>query len=81
MDMGGSASMGPLSPNGADFSNETQAMAFLADMLDDDELRIIGNDYARYFWYGIAAAIAVATIANILRRLTLHMRYVQYARQ
>ena len=80
--MGGSGSgMQPLSPDGVDFSNITQATNFLAEILDDDELKIIGNAYARYFWYGMALVIGIASIFNYLRWGTLEFRLRQAARK
>lgn len=66
--------MGALSPKGVDFSNITQASEFLEVLLNDDELKIIGNAYAQYFWYGIAVAVAVAAAFNFTRWLTLRLR-------
>lgn len=65
---------GPLSPDGVDFSNATQAQDFLSQILDDDELKIIGNAYARYFWYGIVVTIGVAAIFHWTYWLTLKLR-------
>lgn len=66
--------MGSLSAAGVDFSNRTQMAAFLDDMLNDDQLKHLGNDYARYFWYGVVVVIGLATIMNIIQRATLKMR-------
>lgn len=71
---GGGMSMGGLSPAGVDFSNETQAFDFLAEILNDDELKVIGNAHARYFWYGIAAVVGLACLVNLARIVTLRMR-------
>ena len=77
MDMnGGTSSSTPLEPDGIDFSNQTQAADFLDAILDDDELKVISNAYARYFWYGLAVAIGVATFFNLVRWITLRMRSV-----
>lgn len=65
---------GPLKPNGVDFSNETQVAEFMDELLNDDELKIIGNTYALYFWYGIAVVVGLATITNLVRLLTLRIR-------
>ena len=67
---------GPLEPTGVDFSNQTQAQAFLSAILNDDELKVIGNDYARYFWYGVAVVVGFWAIVNLIRVLTLRARYV-----
>lgn len=83
MHMGGdSASAVPaLSADGVDFSNSTQAAEFLEDLLNDDELKIIGNKYATYFWYGVIVAIGIATLANFLQWLTLQLRLRAAARR
>lgn len=75
MSMNGGGSMGPLSPKGVDFSNTTQASDFLGAILDDDELKIIGNRYAVYFWYGVAVAVAIGMVFDFTRWLTLKLRY------
>ena len=75
MDMGdGGGGSGPLSSKGVDFSNETQAAEFLEALLNDDELKIIGSAYARYFWYGVAVAVAVAATVNLVQITTLRSR-------
>ena len=75
MQMNGGGSMGPLSPEGVDFSNITQASDFLDDILNDDELKVIGNAHARYFWYGIAVAIGIGALCNFIRWVTLRLRF------
>ena len=60
---------------GVDFSNDTQAMDFLGEILDDSDLQISGNAFARYFWYGVVVVIAIAAIFNIVQRTTLRFRY------
>ena len=72
----GAGSDGPLSPKGIDFSNETQAAEFLEELLNDDQLKIIGNAYARYFWYCIAVVVGLALLFNIIRQATLQRRYI-----
>lgn len=75
MDMGGGGGgSGPLSSKGVDFSNETQAAEFLEALLNDDELKIVGSAYARYFWYGVAVAVAIAAIVNLVQIMTLRSR-------
>lgn len=75
MGMGGrDGGTGVLTTKGVDFSNETQAAEFLEALLNDDELKVIGSAYARYFWYGIAVAVAIATIVNLIRIATLRVR-------
>lgn len=67
MDMSsGAPSFTPLNDSGIDFSNETQAFNFLQDILDDSYLQIIGNRYARYFWYGIVVLISIVAIYNLM---------------
>ncbi|EME83283.1 uncharacterized protein MYCFIDRAFT_203575 [Pseudocercospora fijiensis CIRAD86] len=82
MEMGGSSSssMTPLSADGVDFSNGTQAMDFLSDLLDDTYLKIDGANYAKYFWYGIVVVVGIATLFNFARWLTLHQRLRAAAR-
>ena len=77
MDMGGGdSSSGPLSATGVDFSDPDQASEFLEALLNDDQLKVIGNAYARYFWYGVIVVIGIASLFKIARWLTLQMRYV-----
>ena len=40
-------------------------MNFLMALLDDSELKIVGNKYAMYFWFGVVALIVVATLLNV----------------
>lgn len=75
MSMGdGDMSSGPLSPAGVNFSDPDQAADFLEDLLNDDQLKVIGNAYARYFWYGAILVIGIASIFHWTRYLTLQMR-------
>ncbi|OJJ46062.1 hypothetical protein ASPZODRAFT_2049685 [Penicilliopsis zonata CBS 506.65] len=66
MDMSSGSSDGPLTDSGVDFSNYTQRLDFLADILDDTQLQVQGNAAARRFWYGIVAVIGVATLCNVV---------------
>jgi hypothetical protein len=66
----------PLYATGYDLSNETQAMIFLSMVLDDSILQVWGNDYARYFWYGIVTVIGLVAIHNLLWRANLKLRYL-----
>ena len=50
-------------------------MDFLEQLLDDSDLQISGNALARYFWYGIVLAVAIAAIFNIVQKTTLRLRY------
>ena len=70
-------SFSPLNSSGIDFGNETQAMDFLGEILDDTELQIDGNTFARYFWYGVVVVIGIAAVCNIIQRSTLQVRCVQ----
>jgi ferric-chelate reductase len=72
--MSGMGGGGSLNASGVDFSNRTQAMAFLAAMLDDSVFQVDGNTYARSFWYGVVVVIGLAGMANAISRATLHMR-------
>ena len=63
-----------LNPSDLDFSNETQVMDFLEELLDDSHLQIAGNAFARYFWYGVVVIIAIAAVFNIIQTLTLRLR-------
>ena len=79
--MGGSASSAPLNASGVDFSNETQAMDFLGEILDDTVFQIDGNRHARYFWYAIVVVIGIASICNVLQTAKLRARYASTAYQ
>lgn len=70
--------MGTMASNdtGVGFSNETQSMDFLAEILDDTKFQVDGNAFARYFWYGIVVVIGIAAIINIIQRTIFRMRYV-----
>ena len=77
MDMGGGDGMDmPLNDTGVDFTNTTQAEDFLSEILDDTEFQVIGNAYARYFWYGVVVLIGICAIFNMIQKTTLRMRYV-----
>ena len=64
-----------LNASAVDFANDTQAMDFLAEILDDSDLQISGNAFARYFWYGVVTVIAIATLCNVVQKTTLRLRY------
>ena len=64
-----------LNATGVDFSNETQAMDFLSSMLDDTYFQVVGNEYARNFWYGIVVVIGIAAVYNAVWRITLQSRW------
>ena len=71
----GGSSPGILNATGVDFSKDTQAMDFLGQMLNDRYFQVVGNEYARYFWYGILVAIGVAAVYNAVWRRTLQTRW------
>jgi ferric-chelate reductase len=82
MDMGdsmpmgdGSSDMPPLNASGVDFSNSTQAAAFLGEILDDTVLQVDGNLHARYFWYGVCAVIVIGAFCNLSQKGTSILRY------
>jgi ferric-chelate reductase len=72
--MGSSTSSGPLTAAGVDLKNETQAFDFMQEILDDSVLGVVGNQYARYFWYGIVVVIGIGTIFNVVERAILQTR-------
>lgn len=76
MGSGGSGGSGfvPLNASGVDFANETQAFDFLQDILDDSYLQVVGNQYARYFWYGIVVVLGLATACNVVWKTMLQIR-------
>jgi ferric-chelate reductase len=69
-------SPGPLNDTGVDFSNETQAANFLSEILDDSDLQITANQYARDFWYGAVVFIAIFALFNIIQATTVRLRHV-----
>ncbi|KAK3112317.1 ferric-chelate reductase Frp1 [Teratosphaeriaceae sp. CCFEE 6253] len=77
--MGGD-STGPLSASGVDFSDPDQAGEFLQALLNDDELKVIGNAYARYFWYGVVVVVGIGAIYHWTTKYMLHMRLRAAAR-
>ena len=50
-------------------------MDFLDKILDDSDLQVSGNAFARYFWYGIVLVIAIAAIFNMVQKTNLQLRY------
>ncbi|UKZ82761.1 hypothetical protein TrVFT333_010557 [Trichoderma virens FT-333] len=82
MDMGSDSpsSSAALTPAGVDFSNETQAFDFLQEILDDSILGAVGNQYARYFWYGVVVVIGMASFCNLVQSCVLRMRLRRSAR-
>ncbi|KAM3425707.1 hypothetical protein BST61_g7643 [Cercospora zeina] len=81
MDMSSSPSIEPLSAEGVDFSNRTQASAFLQDLLDDTHLKFNGAIFAKYFWYGVVVFVGVAMLVKCMRWLTLQSRLREAARR
>lgn len=80
MGTGGDGFSVPLNASGVDFSNETQALNFLGEMLDDTVFQVDGNAFARYFWYGMVVFIGIAGICNVTWRVTLKLRCVLESR-
>lgn len=79
MTMAGSApssTADALSTAGLDMSNVTVQSDFLAQLLDDTELQVIANSYARRFWYGVVVVIGLAGLFNIIMRARSHSRQV-----
>jgi ferric-chelate reductase len=76
MDMGSDSAPAPLNDTGVDFSNETQAMDFLGEILDDSYFQPQSIQFSQYFWYGVVAVIFVAAIVNINHRLIAKSRCV-----
>ena len=72
----GDGSSTALNASGIDLSNDTQAMDFLGEILDDTQLQIAGNAFARYFWYGTVVLIGIAAMINVIQKLLLHLRFV-----
>ena len=72
--MGGDSSSAPLNATGVDFSDPDQAADFLSALLDDDQLKAVGNAYARYFNYGLAVVVGLATLFRLARWLLLKSR-------
>lgn len=72
----GDDSSSALNSSGVDFSNDTQAMDFLGEILDDSDLQISGNAFARHFWYGVVIVIGIAAIFNMVQMAILKLRYL-----
>lgn len=68
----------PLNSSAVDFSNATQAFNFLQEILDDSVFQVTGNQYARYFWYGVVVVIGIAGIINVVETVTLKNRLVSW---
>ncbi|KAE9378406.1 ferric reductase-like protein like transmembrane component [Stipitochalara longipes BDJ] len=52
----------PLSTADLRMGNESAQMNFLMALLDDTELQVISNSYARRFWYGVVVVIGLAAL-------------------
>ena len=74
MMMGGAQTDSPLNASGIDFSNSTEASMFLGEILDDSQLQIDGNMYARNFWYGVCAVNGICAFFNCAQKTTFKMR-------
>lgn len=76
MTMGGALDGSPLNATGVDLTNSTQAADFLGEVLDDTQLQVDGNMYARDFWYGVVVVIGFFAISNMAQKITMKMRYI-----
>lgn len=74
MVMGGASLDTALNSSGLDLNNATDAATFLGEILDDTELQIIANGYARDFWYGVVVLIGLAGIFNVIQKIDFRMR-------
>lgn len=74
MDMGMGGLGMPLNASGFDLTNSTDAATFLGEILDDTELQVIANGYARDFWYGVVVVIGLAGLFNVLQKVDIKMR-------
>ncbi|CAD6568412.1 MAG: hypothetical protein ASARMPREDX12_001404 [Alectoria sarmentosa] len=70
----GDDSSSALNATGVNFSNDTQAMDFLGEILDDSDLQISANAFARYFWYGIVLVIGITALFNAVQKTILQLR-------
>ena len=71
----GGSVLTPLWASDYDLTNMTQAMDFLAQMLDDSILQYDGKTHAQNFWYGAVAIISIAAVYNLCFRVALKLRY------
>ena len=77
MDGGSAMPTGPgLSDMGLDMSNLTVASAFLAAVLDDDNLQPYDWALTGVFWYGIVIVVTLTAFVNLITWLTLKARCV-----
>jgi ferric-chelate reductase len=61
--------------SGMDMSNATDPrMDLLMQLLDDTELQVISNSYAKRFWYGVVVIIGLAALLHIIIRLRSRSR-------
>jgi hypothetical protein len=56
--------------------NGSVQMDFLTALLDDTELQVISNFYARSFWFGTIVVIGIATLLNLFLRVRTGLRQV-----
>jgi hypothetical protein len=78
MDSGSATSPAtPLNDTGVDFSNETQAVDFLSQILDDSLFQVVDNGFARDLWYGLVVFIGIVAIFNIFQVAARKMRCVR----
>lgn len=70
-----------LNASSVDSSNNShsQAMNLLGEILGDSDLQNTGKAFARYFWYGIVLAVAIAALLNIVQKITLRLRWSSHS--
>jgi len=66
----------PLSTAGLDMGNGSVQMDFLTALLDDTELQVISNFYARSFWFGVVVVVGIAALLNLFLRVRTGLRQV-----
>ena len=66
--------MTPLNPSQFNLHNETEAMDFLGQLLDDSILKYDAQAYSRYFWDGTVVLIVACAAYNVFWRSSLILR-------
>ncbi|MCJ1224586.1 hypothetical protein MMC12_001231 [Toensbergia leucococca] len=64
----------PLSAIDLDLRNTTVALNYLTAILDDSELQLNDINYSTAFWWGIAVAICIAALCNLIFWITTATR-------
>lgn len=64
----------PLDPSNFNLSNDSQAMDFLSQLLDDTTLQYDAQNFSRYFWYCIVVVIGLFAIDNAFRNIDSTLR-------